>query len=72
MPKRKKGVFIAVAGEAQEFETILTTVKGFFHWANIALTDSILYPHGDNDYGGVQKDAKRMKKAFQVGAQLVC
>jgi hypothetical protein len=72
MTKRKKGVFIAVAGEVQESETILTTVKGFFHWANIALTDSILYPHGDNEYGAVQEDAKRMKKAFQVGAQLVC
>jgi hypothetical protein len=30
MKKRKKGVFIAVAGAQQEFDTILTKVKGFF------------------------------------------
>ena len=30
MKKRKKEVFIAVAGPEQEFNTILTTVKGFF------------------------------------------
>jgi hypothetical protein len=29
MGKHKKGVFIAVAGTAQEFDKIRTTVKGF-------------------------------------------
>lgn len=71
MKKKKKGVFIAVAGAEQEFETIITTVKGFFNWANIELTETILYSHSDQDYGGVKKDRGMMKKAFQVGAKLV-
>jgi multimeric flavodoxin WrbA len=58
MTKRKKGVFIAVAGEAQEFETILTTVKGFFHWANIVLTDSILYPTRTTTMGRSKRTRK--------------
>jgi hypothetical protein len=38
--KRKKGVFIAVAGSSdQEFDTILVTVKAFFDWANIELVE---------------------------------
>ncbi len=69
--KKKKGVFIAVAGAEQEFETILKTVKGFFTWANIELTETILYPHSDESYGGVKDDEVMMKKAFQAGAKLL-
>jgi multimeric flavodoxin WrbA len=71
LKKKKKGVFIAVAGLEQEFETILTTIKGFFNWANIELTKTILYSHSDENYGGGKNDKGMMKKAFQVGAQLV-
>ena len=31
LKKKKKGIFVVVAGIDQEFETILTTVKGFFN-----------------------------------------
>jgi len=71
MKKKKKGVFVAVAGVEQEFETILATVKGFFNWANIELTETILYSHSDENYGGVKNDENWMEKAFQVGAKLV-
>jgi multimeric flavodoxin WrbA len=71
MKKKKRGVFIAVAGEEQESQTILATVHGFFNWANITFVDTILYTHGDTEYGAVENDAKMMNKAFQVGAQLV-
>ncbi len=71
MKKEKKGVFVAVAGAEQEFETILTTVGGFFNWANIELIETILYSHSDENYGGIKNDKRLMEKAFQIGARLV-
>ncbi len=68
--KRKKGVFIAVAGIDQEFDTIQTTVNGFFNWANIELVETILYPH-ENGLGCVKNDKKKMEHAFNVGVTLV-
>lgn len=68
--RRKKGIFIAVAGLEQEFGTILTTVKGFFNWANIELKETILYAHNVS-YGEAENDKSLMKKAFQAGIQLV-
>jgi len=70
MKKRKKGVFIAVAGAQQEFDTILTKVKGFFDWANIELVKMILYPNDSNELGGVRKNEKRMTQAFEVGVRI--
>jgi len=67
MKKRKRGVFIAVAGTEQEFNTILTTVKGFFHWANIELIETILYPNDSNELGAVKNNKERMTQAFEVG-----
>ncbi|KYK37723.1 MAG: flavodoxin family protein [Theionarchaea archaeon] len=67
--KRKKGVFIAVAGLHQEFNTILTTVKGFFHWGNIELTETILYAH-EGGLGCVREDKAVMNHAFEVGSAL--
>ena len=68
--KQKKGVFIAVAGTDQEFNTILTTVKGFFNWANIELVETILYSHDDNELGSVRKDEERMAQAFEIGVRI--
>jgi multimeric flavodoxin WrbA len=68
--KSKKGVFISVAGMDQEFKTILTTVKGFFHWANINLVETILYPHGDNQLGNVKNSKEKIEQAFEVGVRL--
>jgi len=70
MKKRKKGVFIAVAGTDQEFNTVLTTAKGFFNWANIELSETILYPHDDNELGGVKKDERIMNRVFDVGVRI--
>ncbi len=69
--KQKKGVFIAVAGTDQEFNTIQTTIRGFFNWANIELKETILYPHDDTELGGVRNDKKAMKHAFDVGVQVL-
>jgi len=71
MKKRKKGVFIVVAGPDQEFKTIQTTVKGFFEWANIELIETILYPNDSNELGGVKNNKERMAQAFEVGARIV-
>jgi hypothetical protein len=68
--KRKKGVFIAVSGSDQKFETAQTTVKGFFNWANIEPFETILYTHDDNELGGVKKDEKIMNQAFEVGVRV--
>jgi multimeric flavodoxin WrbA len=68
--KRKKGVFIAVAGKDQEFNTIKTTVRGFFNWANIELMETILYPHDDIELGGVKSDKERIRQAFEVGVRI--
>lgn len=68
--KRKKGIFIAVAGTDQEFNTIQTTVKGFFNWANIELVETILYAHDDNELGGVKNDKEKMDQAFEVGVRI--
>jgi multimeric flavodoxin WrbA len=70
MKKRKKGVFIAVAGEDQEFNTIHTTTKGFFEWANIELVETILYSDNSNELGSVKNDEQKMAEAFDVGVQL--
>jgi len=69
--KRKKGFFIVVAGTGQEFNTILTTVRGFFNWANIELVETILYPHDDNELGGVKANKEKMSQAFETGVQIV-
>lgn len=70
MKKRKMGVFIAVAGTDQEFNTILTTVKGFSNWANIELVEKILYPNDSNELGGVKNNKERMTQAFEVGVRI--
>lgn len=69
--KRKKGVFIAVAGTDQEFDTILTTVKGFFKWSNAELVETILYSHEDDELGGVKKNEKQMNQAFEIGVRII-
>lgn len=71
MRKHKKGIFIAVAGTAQEFDTIQTTVKGFFNWTSIELIETILYSHDDNLLGSVKNDTKEMKRTFEAGIRLV-
>ncbi len=68
--KHKKGVFIAVAGKDQKFDTIQVTANGFFKWANIELTESILYAHDDNELGAVKDDREKSSQAFTVGARL--
>ena len=70
MKRRKKGVLIAVAGTDQEFNTLQTTVKGFFNWANIELVETILYGHDDNELGGVKSDKQRMAQAFEIGVRI--
>ena len=69
--KRKRGVFIAVAGKDQEFNTIQTTAKGFFLWANIELVETILYPNDSTELGGVKDNQKRMSQAFEIWVQIV-
>ena len=69
--KRKKGVFIAVAGADQEFDTIQVTAKGFFNWANIDLVEALLYHHVDDALGGVKGEKNELSKAFEIGARLV-
>ena len=69
LQKRKKGVFIAVAGKNQEFDTILTTVKGFFYWANIEFKEKLLYAH-EGGFGCVKRDKETMKRAFDIGIRI--
>lgn len=68
--KRKKGVFIAVAGAEQEFDTILTTVKGFFEWTNTQLTETFFYAHDDNDLGNISNNQEKMKQAYDIGIRI--
>jgi multimeric flavodoxin WrbA len=69
--KRKTGVFVAVAGPDQEFNTILTTVRGFFNWANIELVDTIFYPHEDDNLGSVKENKRTTDYAFEAGVNIV-
>jgi multimeric flavodoxin WrbA len=71
MKKHKKGVFVVVAGSDQKFDTITSTVRGFFHWANAELVETIGYPHDDAEFGGVRNKRKLMNRAFTVGKQIV-
>lgn len=71
MKKHKKGVFVVVAGSDQEFNTITSTVKGFFHWTNAELEETIGYSHDDDELGGVRNKRKIMNRAFTVGKQIV-
>ncbi|MBN1536630.1 MAG: flavodoxin family protein [Anaerolineales bacterium] len=68
--KTKKGVFVAAAGLDQDFNIILTTVNGFFTWANIKLMETILYAHEDNELGSVKRDAGKMQQAFDAGVKM--
>ena len=68
--KRKKGIFIAVAGTGQEFATIQTTVNGFFQWANVEQVERILFAHDGGELGCVQDDPTMMKKAFDIGVRV--
>jgi multimeric flavodoxin WrbA len=68
--KQKRGVFIAVAGTDQEFNTIQTTVKGFFNWANIELVGTILYPNDSNELGSVKGDKEGMNQAFEMRVRI--
>lgn len=68
--KRKRGVFVAVAGIDQELDTILATVKGVFNWANIELNKTVFYRHDDNELGSVKDDKKTMNQAFEAGVQI--
>lgn len=68
--KLKKGIFIAVAGAEQEFNTIQTTIAGFFHWANIELVETILYAHDGGALGGIRNDTEKMIRAFEVGVSI--
>jgi multimeric flavodoxin WrbA len=69
--KWKKGVFIAVAGTDQEFNVIMTTVKGFFNWTNTELVETFFYSHDDNELGSIKNDKVRMKKAFDIGVGIL-
>jgi multimeric flavodoxin WrbA len=68
--KQKRGVFLAVAGTDQEFNTIQTTVKGFFNWANIELVGTILYPNDSNELGSVKGDKEGMNQAFEMRVRI--
>jgi multimeric flavodoxin WrbA len=69
--RQKKGVFIAVAGTDQEFNVILTTVKGFFNWTNTKLVETLFYSHDDNKLGSIKNDEEKMKQAFDIGIDLL-
>jgi hypothetical protein len=56
--------------QAHEFDTILTTVKGFSNWANIELIETILYPNDNNELDGVRNNEKRMTQAFEIGVRI--
>ena len=71
MKKRKKGIFIAAAGADQEFDTIQTTIKGLFNWANIDLVEALLYHHVDDALGGVRDEKNELSKAFEIGVRLI-
>ena len=68
--KRKKGVFVVVSGADQELNTTLTTVKGFFNWANIELSETIQYTHEDDQLGGVKDNKEIMDRAFETGVRI--
>jgi multimeric flavodoxin WrbA len=68
--RQKKGVFIAVAGTDQEFNVVLTTVKGFFNWTNTSLVETFFYSHDDNELGSIEDDKEKMKQAFDIGVEI--
>lgn len=45
----------------------MAPVQGFFNWANIELTEIILYTHRNESYYGVKNDEILMKKGFSNG-----
>ena len=70
--RRKKGIFIAVAGDPdQEFDTIQRTVKAFFCWANIGLRDMIRCVNPENELGSVRNDREKRNQAFEAGVRMV-
>jgi len=67
---RKKGVFVSAAGTHQDFEPLLTLVKGFFNWVNAELAETVLYSHDDVELGAVRKDEATKKQAYDAGARV--
>ena len=45
-------------------------MKGFLNWANIELSETILYVNDSNELGGVRNDKDQMSRAFVVGSQI--
>ena len=68
--KRKRGVFVAVGGPDQAFDAMLTTVKGFFNWANVDLSETVMYINDSDELGGVRNDKNQMARAFKIGSQI--
>ncbi len=70
LKKKRKGVIILVAGERQRFDYALSTLKGFFVWANIKFVDKMLYAHSFFEKGKVKDDKRMIQKAFELGKKL--
>jgi multimeric flavodoxin WrbA len=70
LKKKRKGMIILVAGEKQKFDYALSTLKGFFIWANIKFVDKLLYSHSFFEKGKVKEDKKIMRRAFDLGKRL--
>jgi len=70
LKRKRKGIIILVAGEKQRFDYALSSLKGFFIWANIKFVDKITYAHNFFEKGKVKEDKKIMQKAFDLGRKL--
>ncbi len=66
----RKGIILLVGGLRQRFDLAISVLKGFFKWADIEFYDQILYSHEDWVKGGVKKEKKVLRKAFEAGQKI--
>ena len=49
----------------------MTTVHGFYTWANIEEEEMFLYNSDSNELGAVKLDDEMMKRAYMLGRSMV-
>lgn len=69
--KRRRGAMVLVGGEREKYEYARRVIGGFYVWANVESVGLITYAHADCRKGSVVTSPDILKKAFDMGMQLI-
>ncbi len=69
--KRRRGAMVLVGGEREKYEYARRVIGGFYVWANIESVGLVTYAHADSRTGSAADSPDVLKKAFDLGVQLL-